>query len=172
MSGLPCQEGQLGAPEDLSVNVQVIDSVWQGKAMLYLPRWLLGNEGTCATAPSVATINNIYTDFVGDATHATLSLYMIPGGVATVQDFSSYAASKFCDNFTGICHNGQAQLDQNPPSAYLNPTCIAGDAAPTWGSACKSDVAKIATPTYSDASLWLQPQALQTFKVTMPTTVK
>ena len=174
LGGFPCSAQDVGSPNAIAVNLAVVDGVWQGKAMLYLPRWLGSN--TCTTTPTAATKMFIYSDFVGDATNTTMALYMMPDTVTAATAFSTYAATNFCTNFSGECTNGKAGFDSGAVSSYGNPACITPNAGGGWGSAatanwgspCTSTNTEISTPTYSDASLWTLPSDLESLTVTVP----
>jgi hypothetical protein len=163
-----CDPNDVSAPGGIDINISLASGAWQGKAMMMLPRF--GNGLTCNTAPSSSTRLFIYSDFVGDATNTTLSLYMLPDSVTSASDFSTYPGSAFCANFP-LCQSGYGFGDTKPVASYKNPACVEPTGDPTWGAACTSSDTKISTPTFSDPSLWTLPSALESATVTVPSTL-
>jgi hypothetical protein len=167
--GMGCQDSDVRAPSSIAINMKKADGVWQGKAMMYMPRWLVDDSTACTFTPTNASKMFIYTDFVGDDEGSSMNLYMMPNSVSTAAAIANYPASAFCDNF-GICNNGYGFGDQNPIASYENSACITTTAS-TWGAACSSANTLISTPTFSDPSLWYLPSDFQNATVTVPKTL-
>ncbi len=165
LAGFNCDPNDVRAPDTIGIHLELADGLWQGKAMMALPRWV--GDQTCATAPTTDTEMFIYSDFVGDAANTTMSVYMLPGA-ATIDKIANYPASSLCSSIPSMCQGGYAVGSTNPVSVYTNPTCVTADSDLGWGSACASSEAKIAAPTYGDQGLWTEPQTLQGTAITVP----
>lgn len=174
MTAMDCDADDVRAPGSFVIKVNKENGVWQGKAMMYSPRWLwyeaINGTMTCESEPTSTSKMNFFTDFVGDNTNTTASLYMMPSSIAETTQFSSYTASSFCTNYPSWCVSGRGFGDTNPISSYSNPFCVDGVSSETaWGGACSSSSTLISTPTYSDETDWIVPLDLQDLTVTLPT---
>jgi hypothetical protein len=167
-----CDAADVRAPQTIVLDVVSKKGAKQGKAMLYMPRWLFKNdEVTCDTAPTDATKMTLYTDYVCDDMATTASIHMIPVTVSDVGNFGNYEAADFCANFPDYCVAGKSFGDPNViATTYTNPFCITSDKA-TWGGACSSAETAISTPEYSDASHWILPTSIPSLAVILPSTL-
>lgn len=150
-SGKACDPDDFRAPEKFHINVIRADDVWQGKAMLHHPRFLMDeNDSPCDQEATDSSGMFMYTDFVGNDTNTTASLYMMKESVTDMSaaNLASWGASAFCSNFS-LCMNDHGFGDPNPVSSYTNPFCVTADDA-TWGGAC----ADFGVDDYSADSLW------------------
>lgn len=163
-----CQANDVRAPQNLAINIKKNQQAWQGKAMLYMPRWLFaGNSVSCDTPTTDNLAITLYSDFVGDDTNTTAAIYLAPR-TKTDTDFTTFSASNFCTNFNNLCSNGYGFGDSNPISNYTNNFCVTSSTS-TWGQSCTTSTnSLISEGTFSDASLWIAPSELVNQDVTIP----
>ena len=177
MTSMACEDDDVRAPGSFVVRVNKENGVWQGKAMMYSPRWLwsesFGDVMTCASEPTSTSKMNFFTDFVGNDTNTTAALYMMPSSISDVDQFASYTAADFCTNYPSWCVSGHSFGDANPISSYSNPFCVDGATSDsTWGGACSSSSEPISTPSFSAETDWTTPNDLQDLTITLPTTLE
>ncbi|WP_141732717.1 hypothetical protein [Oligoflexus tunisiensis] len=166
LDGMECSGNDVQAPASIAINIKYVEGVAQGKAMMYLPRWL-GNN-TCETTPTAETKMFIYTDFAGDSTNTTGALYMVKNTISDVSAFSDWEVADFCTNFSSQCQNGAAFGEQTPiADRYKNNFCVTTDDV-EWATTCTSSSTLISTPTFSAASTWILPTDLEARDVTLP----
>ena len=169
--GMECKADDIRAPQNIAIKIQVKDGVWQGKSMLYLPRWLVAEGTTCSFEPNDTSRMFFYSDFVGDDSQSTISIYFIPPTVTSSEQFADYPASEFCTNFAHSCMGTYGFGDPNPVSSYKNPACVSAAGTSSWGAPCVSTQTPISTPTYSSSSEWLLPLDMERLTVDVPETL-
>lgn len=167
MTGMKCNDDDVRAPNKIRIKVTRDDDVWNGKAMLYHPRFQSSDDDTCDLEISDATEMLMYTDFAGNDDNSSGSLYLLPSNVDDVDNITDYPASSFCSNFSSSCSGGKGFGDPNPVSSYGNPFCATSDDA-QWNADC-SDVT---TDDYSAKSMWITPEAMADFTNTFPSKIK
>lgn len=169
MSTDDCDPTDVRAPQDFHMIISRAGDLWKGKSMLFMPRWAISGTPTCDMEPTDTSKMGFYTDFVGDDELATASIYFVPYTATSLAQIDTFAVSKLCDNWSGLCNSGYGFGDPNPVSSYGNAFCVDKAASTTtWNAACDSAESDIATPTYSDASLWDLPTEIETPAITMP----
>jgi hypothetical protein len=167
-SNLECDAADPNAPNKFKLNLSFDGTLWTGKAMLYSGRWKApGATVTCATGYGTADIA-MYTDYVGNDTSTKASLYLIPPATGSLAAIGNFDLNDFCTNFAGSCGGG-GQPTGGYLAAYPNPFCTTGPGtAPTWNNSCTTN-APVNAASYSNANLWVLPNALKVQSVTMPT---
>jgi hypothetical protein len=167
-SNLECDAADPNAPNKFKLNLSFDGTLWTGKAMLYSGRWKApGATVTCATGYGTADIA-MYTDYVGNDTSTKASLYLIPPATGSLAAIGNFDLNDFCTNFAGSCGGG-GQPTGGYLAAYPNPFCTTGPGtAPTWNNLCTTN-APVNAASYSNANLWVLPNALKVQSVTMPT---
>ena len=172
MAEMGCEADDVAAPHDVVIKIGVEDSVWQGKAMMYHPRWM-GQDLTCNSDPTDTTAIGIYSDFVGNDTNTTAAIYLMPRTISDVADFADYTLADICTNYNGGCNeSGVGFGSQNVlATSYQNNLCADASGA-SWGGNCSSDVDAIANGTFSEATNWITPSDLQNTSVTLPTSLE
>ncbi|MGE0174988.1 MAG: hypothetical protein AB7T49_19500 [Oligoflexales bacterium] len=166
MDGMECNDDDVQAPGAIAINIQHTDGVAQGKAMMYMPRWM--GDNTCESTPTSETKAFIYTDFVGDDTNTTAAVYALKDSVSNADSFSDYEMSDFCTNYSDQCNNGYAFGSASPiADLYKNNFCVTADDT-EWGATCDSSSDLISTPEYSDADLWILPSDFDDLEIELP----
>ena len=163
---MACSDDDVRAPNAIYITVDRADDVVTGKSMLLSERWLTSDGATCSLTPTDATRNFLYTDFSGNDTNSSASIYLIGSSVTSVDSFPDWEAADFCTNFSENCSNGYGFGDSNLISSYTNPFCATSTDA-TWGTDCTD----VTTANYGDSSKWLLPSEMTALTVTMPTSL-
>lgn len=159
--GMGCQENDVRAPQNMIIKISRDGAKWQGKAMLYMPRWI-GQDPKCSDAIVDASKMFFYTDFVASEDNATAAIYLADHTVTTADKLPDHEASDFCTNHPTMCNNGQSMGDPNPVSSYTNPFC-ASDAGTNWGSACEG----LPATDFSSADEWELGTQLSDLSITL-----
>lgn len=168
--GMPCEDSDVRAPGNIAVKVHKESGVWQGKAMLYLPRWLTGDGADCSLEPSDETKLFLYTDFVGNDASTTAALYMANATVTTSGQLADWTAADFCGNWSTACNNGYSFGDPNPVATYENNFCVSNEST-AWGSNCGSDEGLISNGDFGSADDWILPAELGDLNSDLPTSL-
>jgi len=150
-----CDENDPQAPGTIGIRMEKTIGLWQGKAMLFSPRW---PQGGCSDPFTKEGSIAIYTDFVGESQFTTASLLMIPTDVKTLTDnATSYNIENLCTNFPAFC-NGATAFEEALPK---NPFCSKPNGTHDWDTKCaESAVAEVANGVYSASSEWIPPEEL------------
>lgn len=154
-----CDPRDAMGPTYININITRDGETSKGKAMLYMPRWLAGDDADCDADPTATTELFMYTDFAGNDTNATGSLYMAKRAATTLDDFADYAIEDFCTNFPDGCNSDGGfggDTEHVIATEYQNAFCATTAGAVTWSGACSD----IPVTEYSANSLWRLPPDL------------
>lgn len=169
LNGMACKPDDVQAPGAIGIDIQYANGVAQGKAMMYLPRWMGNNS--CETEPTADSKAFIYTDFVGDDSNTTAALYLMKNSVSSVDVFPDWEIADFCSNYADQCNNGYAfGMPVKIEDAFKNNFCVTQDDT-EWGKTCSSESPLISTPTYSASTLWTVPSQFEAKSITLPTSL-
>lgn len=152
-----CDDSDFRAPERTQIKIARAGDLWTGKSMLYMPRWRLANGSKCSTAATDTSKAFMYTDFAGNDTNTTASLFFMPSSVSAVDQIANYPISNLCTTFNNVCVGGYGFGDPQPVSSRKNPFCTTQNAS-TWDKACDD----VPVSSYSAASEWTVPGTLST----------
>lgn len=171
-----CDNLQVTDPSKAHIKLTKANGLWTGKAMLYVPRWQApgATAPTCLTAGGASDIA-MYTEFVGNDISTKAALYLIKGSDEnTAADITSanYGLPQFCSQYPDSCDGGAGELpNATALNSYTNNWCTTGSGStPTWGNNCPTNT-DVAGASYTPASEWTTPSALELKTVTMPTSL-
>ncbi|MBF0316037.1 MAG: hypothetical protein HQK52_21635 [Oligoflexia bacterium] len=177
--GMACETDDVAAPSTIIIKVAKSSGVWQGKAMMYHPRWI-GSSNTCSTTPSDTTATCIYSDFVANNSAAKANVYMLARDVSTIS--STYIINKWCDNYAATLYGGNTSsctgLFSNngtgSASDYVSPFCMdpnSGSPVATWNSTCSSLSSTISAADFGASSDWIAPSSIYSVDITIPSSL-
>jgi hypothetical protein len=168
MAGSECDPNDVRSPSTINISSSYSDGLWKGKSQLYMPLWLFsGDSINCSSTPTDATKMFFYTDFVGDNSNTTASIYLANKDLTDVANFENYEGSDFCTNYSDSCYQGYGFGDSNPISTYSNAFCVSTDSETVWGQSCSG----LAVEQYLPASGWHLPADLELKQVVLPTDI-
>ncbi|MBX9698380.1 MAG: hypothetical protein K2X74_03030, partial [Acetobacteraceae bacterium] len=108
-----CDAAKPTDPSKAHIKMSKTAGLWNGKAMLYVPRWQTpgGSAPTCATTAGSNDIA-MYTEFVGNDVSTKAALYLIPSTEASVGNITNanFSLPQFCTQFASACGNGPGQV--------------------------------------------------------------
>lgn len=165
MAGMACNEQDVRAPNKMILKISRAGDKWNGKTMLYMPRWI-GQDPKCTDEIVDATKMFFYTDFVATDAHATAAIYLADHTVTTAAALSDHEASDFCVNHPTMCNGGKSMGDPNPVASYTNPFC-ASDTGSEWGKACDG----LPISDFSSADKWELGSKISDLTITMRTSL-
>lgn len=158
LAGAECDPEEVQGPNYINVLITKNADQWQGKAMLYFPRWAdFSRTTTCDTAITDELKLFMYHDFVATDDKATASLYMANGDLDSKDAFDTYGIQNFCTTYPGLCNDGKLGHSAVVADTYINPFCALADGTITWNGACEG----LPVDGYSDKSLWSLPNDVQ-----------
>jgi hypothetical protein len=168
-----CDPTDVGDPSKVQIRMTKQNGLWNGKAMVYVPRWQTPGS-TAPTCATVAGTNDIamYTEFVGNHTSTKAALYMIPTTESSTAAITSanYSLPQFCTNFASACGSGTGQISV-ALSGFGNNWCTTGpNTDPSWNNDCTSNTV-VQAASYTASSNWVAPSNLKAYSVTMPTSL-
>ena len=158
------------APSKVQVKVSKSGDMWNGKAMVYTPRWDDVAGVDCNTTAGVHELT-MYTDFVGNNDATKAGLYLIPATESSLAtpDIENYALTEACTNFTSL--NVGPFCADLASANWGNFWCTtAPTAEPTWNNACTA-YPTVSAASFSAASEWVEPATLKAYSITFPTSL-
>ncbi|MFH1017718.1 MAG: hypothetical protein V1798_05975 [Pseudomonadota bacterium] len=165
MIGMNCQSDDVGAPQNIRVRMEKADGLWTGKAMMYLPRW--AEDYTCDTTPTDSTGMVIYTDFVGDATAAKVSVFAMRPSITDLSsiDMNDYALNDLSANYPEVIQGADLSAYENP---FCNPSST--DIA-VWNDNCSGTSSAVSEASFGSATDWLDPSEFAALTLAIPTSL-
>ncbi|MBF0297896.1 MAG: hypothetical protein HQK51_04210 [Oligoflexia bacterium] len=179
--GMACEASDTGAPSTIIIKVTKTNGVWNGKAMMYHPRWV-GSGITCDTTPSNTTAACIYSDFVANNTAAKSNVYLLARNETVVND--TYIINRWCTNYLASLYNNNSSscnglfvnnsTGLGSSTDYVSPFCMdpsSGSPVATWNSTCSGVDATISSAAFGSSSDWILPSDIYSVNVTIPSTL-